>query len=204
VIGISRDTLKRLGLPAGVAFAFVAVGLGALVVTGGFADRAAGEFASARADRMAIQTRLSQVTDEEREIQARLVDYQNLRARGVLGEERRLDWVETIKQIKLERRLYDVRYSIEPRRALDYPGVKAEAGVDLLMSRVKLEASLLHEEDLFNLIDDLRQRLAPVVVVRSCSINRTERSRVVIGSGPRLRSECVIDLVTMRDTKEAR
>lgn len=204
MIDLSRETLKRLALPAGAAVVFVAIGVAALVATGRYAERAAAEFASARADRVAIQTRLLRATDEEREIQARLVDYQNLRARGVLGEERRLDWVETIKQIKLDRRIYDVRYSIEPRRTLDLPGVRPEPGIDLLMSRVRLEASLLHEGDLFDLLDDLRSRLAPVVVVRSCSMGRTERSRVETGSGARLKADCVIDLVTIRDTKEAR
>lgn len=204
MIELSRDTLRRLALPAAAAVAAVGAGVAALIAAGSYAERTERDLATARAERVAVQTRLALATDEGREIQARLVDYQNLRTRGVLGDERRLDWVETIKQIKLDRKIYDVRYSIEPRRTLDFPGVRPEPGIELLSSRLKLDASLLHEGDLFDLLDDLRARLAPVVVVRSCEMARTERSRVAAGPGARLRAECVIDLVTLRDTKEVR
>lgn len=202
MIRISKDTLRRLGLPAAAALAMLAVGVAALVATSQYADRAASEYSAARAERAAIQTRLAQATDEEREIQRRLLDYQQLRQRGVLGDERRLDWVETIRRIKAERGLYEIRYSIEPRRALDYAGLKQEPGVELLVSRVRLEAALLHEGDLITLLDDIRTRMAPVVSVRSCALTRTERSRATEGSGARLRADCAIDFVTIRDAKE--
>lgn len=202
MIRVSADTLKRLGAPAVVAVVLLAGGIAALVATGHYAQEAGREYGAARAERASVQTKLARATDEEREIQARLVDYQNLRQRGVLGDERRLDWVETVKRIKSERQIYDLRYSIEPRRPLEFPGVRQEPGVELLQSRMRLEVSLLHEDDLFNLLDDLRTRLAPVVVVRNCTLNRTERSRVEAGAGPRLRAECAIDLVTIRDTRE--
>lgn len=199
---ISKETLRRLGGPAAIAIAMLAIGVAALVATSHYADRAATEYGSARADRAAIQTRLAQATDEEREIQRRLLDYQQLRQRGVLGDERRLDWVETIRKIKAERGIYEIKYTIEPRRPVDYPGLKQEPGVELLMSRVKLEAAVLHEGDLVSLLNDIRARVAPIVVVRSCALQRTDRSRSLEGSGPRLRSECAIDFVTIRDAKE--
>ena len=44
--------------------------------------------------------------------------------RGVIGDERRLDWVDRIGEIKTARKLFDVRYSIDVQRAVDYPGAR--------------------------------------------------------------------------------
>jgi hypothetical protein len=205
VIELTRDNLRRLAVPAAIAAALAGLGIVALVLTDQFATRADKQFENARAGKAAVQSRLARTTEEEREIRARLVDYQALRSRGVLGEERRLDWVEAIKRIKAERGLYDVKYSIEPRRPVDYPGLKQVPGVDVLMSRMKLDAALLHEGDLLNLIADLRKYVAPVVVVRACSIARADggATPTTAAAGPRLRADCTIDLVTIRDAKES-
>lgn len=202
MIELTQANLRRLGVPAAIAVALVGLGLAGLAVTDTFADRAKREYEAARIERAGVQSRLSRATDDEREIRARLVDYQTLRTRGVLGDEHRLDWVEAIKVIKSERKLYDMKYSIEPRRPVDYAGLKQVAGVDLLMSRMRLDIELLHEADLFNLLADMKERLAPIVVVRSCDLNRVDGRGLAGGAGPRLRANCTLDLVTIRDGKE--
>ena len=164
MIELNQANLRRLGGPAIVALALVGLGIGALAVTDGFAQKSRREFEAARAERVVVQTRLARATDDEREIRARLVDYQTLRTRGVLGDEHRLDWVEAIKTIKNERKLYDVRYSIDPRRPVDYAGFKPVPGVDLLMSRMKLDTALLHESDLFDLLADIRAAVNAIAI----------------------------------------
>jgi hypothetical protein len=138
-------------------------------------------------------------TDEEREIREKLVDYRKLLARGVIGDERRLDWVETIGQIKNENKLAEIRYQIEPQRTLDLPGVSPSSGVEFRVSALKVEMQLLHEGDLLVFIDGLRSKLKAHVLVRSCSVQRLDRSGQDRGIAPHLRAECVIDLVTIRD-----
>lgn len=202
MIELNQANLRRLAVPGAIAIALIGLGVAALLVTDGFADQVRREFDAARTARADVQSRLARATDDEREIRARMVDYQTLRSRGVLGDEHRLDWVEAIKTIKSERKLYDIRYSIEARRPVDYAGLKQAPGVELLMSRMRLEAALLHEADLFSLLADMKARLAPLLVVRSCEMNRVEGASLAGGAGPRLRAACVLDLVTIRDSKE--
>lgn len=204
MIRFDATTLRRLAAPTAIAAVLIALGVAALAMTDRFADEARKAFEAARTERAGIQSRLSRATEDEREIRARLVDYQSLRDRGILGDERRLDWVEAIKTIKTERRLYDVKYSIEPRRPIDYPNLKQTPGVELLMSRMRIETALLHEEDLLLLLADLKARIAPLVVVRSCGLTRVAGASVAGGAGPRLRGDCLVDLVTIRDSQEAR
>lgn len=202
MIQFTQSALRRLAIPLGVAVILAGVGITALTATDRFASETRREYGAARTERAGIQSRLARATDEERDIRARLVDYQGLRTRGVLGDERRLDWVETIKAIKAERRLYDVKYTIEPRRLAEYAGFKPAPGVDVLMSRMRLQSELLHEGDLVALLGDLRQRLAPVVVVRSCNITRVAGRGLDSGAGARLTADCIVDLVTLRDAQE--
>ena len=106
--------------------------------------------------------------------------------------------------IKSERRLFNISYSIDPQRPLDYPGFGAGSGAYFMTSRAKVALQLLHEEDLLNFIDDLARRSKLHLSARSCNIQRMDRG----GSGgavlaPRLQAECTFDLITIRHTKPA-
>ncbi len=192
---------KRLVAPAVVAAFLVAVGAVAIVLSQQMLQKGRAEQTKATADREAAQNRLARTTDEEREIREKLVDYQKLRSRGLIGEERRADWVERIAEIKSARKLFDVKYTIEPQRPADYPGLAAAGDVEFLASQMKVVLALLHEEDLFRFIDDLRGALSSHVLVRSCTVSRLEVAAADRGVGPRLRADCTIDLVTIRDRK---
>lgn len=192
---------KRLIAPAVVAALLVAVGGIAIVLSQQLLQKGRAEQAKAAADRQAAQNRLARTTDEEREIREKLVDYQKLRSRGLIGEEDRADWVERIAQIKGARKLFDLKYTIEPQRPADYPGLAGAGEVEFLVSQMKVDLALLHEEDLFRFIEDLRGALSSHVVVRSCTVSRLDRAPTAKGVGPRLRGDCTIDLVTIRDRK---
>jgi hypothetical protein len=184
-----------------IAAAFVAVGAAAVSMTHQVLEGARREQKAAAAERESAQNKLARATDEEREIREKLVDYRKLRERGLIGEEQRLDWVERIGQIKAARRLFDVKYSIEPQRPADYPGIAGAGEVEFLVSPMKLDITLLHEEDLLRFIADLRTGLRSHVVVRSCTVQRLDGAATERGIAPRLRGECTIDLVTIRDRK---
>jgi hypothetical protein len=192
---------QRLAVPGIVAAALIAGGVVAVLLTQQLVRKAAGEQQAAATERQSAQDKLARATDEEREIRDRLVDYRKLLARGVIGDEQRLDWVERIGEIKTARKLFDVRYSIDAQRAVDYPGVAGGGDVEFLASSMKLDMSLLHEEDLFRFLDDLRGALSAHVVVRSCTLQRSERAASERGLAPRLQATCDIDLVTIRDRK---
>jgi hypothetical protein len=192
---------QRLAVPGIVAAALIAGGAVAVVLSQRLVQKAAGERQAATAERQSAQDKLARATDEEREIRDRLADYRKLLDRGVIGGEQRLDWVDRIAEIKARRKLFDVRYSIDAQRAVDYPGLAGGGDVELLASPMSLEMALLHEEDLFRFLDDLRGALSAHVVVRSCAIQRNERVATEPGLAPRLLATCSIDLVTIRDRK---
>ena len=190
---------QRLVGPGAIAAAFVAVGIVAVVMTHQLVQRARGDQKTVAIEREVAQNKLARATDEEREIREKLVDYRKLRERGLIGDEQRLDWVERIAQIKAARRLFDVKYSIEPQRQADYPGIAGGGEVEFMVSPMKVELTLLHEEDLLRFIGDLRAAVSSHVLVKSCTVQRLDRPARERAVMPRLRADCMIDLVTIRD-----
>lgn len=193
--------LKRLRLPIAGFVVLALAGAACTIAADRYLQETKQLQAATAAQRAEVQTRLSSANEEEREIRANLQQYQALAARGVIGDEKRLDWVDTVTAIKNERRLFNINYSVEPQRELDYPGFTPGGSVKFLASRVKMTIQLLHEDDLLNFISDLAQRSKPYVSVRSCDLQRES-----LGGGttlsPRLQANCVFDLITISHGKQ--
>src|ERR1035437_377929 len=114
----ARD-LKRLRLPVAACVALALAGVACYFAADDYLQDTKKLGASASAQRAEVQVRLARAHEEEREIKANLQQSQALAARGIIGEEKRLDWVDTITAIKNERRLFNISYNIESHRELD-------------------------------------------------------------------------------------
>jgi hypothetical protein len=200
---LEGKSARRLALPAVAAVGMLVAGVVGVVMSNMYLKQARVERQVAADARRAAQEKLSRATQEEREIRDKLVDYRRLLERGIIGDEQRLDWVDTISQIKSARRIYDIKYAISPQKTFEVPGAAAAGGdVEFRVSELKLDMQLLHEEDMLAFLDDLQRQLKTHVMVRSCAVQRLDRGGVErAGAGPRLRAECYVDLVTIRDRK---
>jgi len=151
---------------------------------------------AATAERNEFESKLKQVRDEENEIKQKSALFSELQARGVIGEEQRLEWVELLKDIRDKRRLLDLQYEISPQRPLDAnPG----SGFAFYASTMKLQLKLLHEEDLTRLLDDLRSQARALIQVRSCNVTRLPHGGAEPGSLAQLQADCQIDWVTLHE-----
>lgn len=193
--------IKKLLLPFAMAAALTAAGA-ALIW---FVDRQLADanvkFSAVKNDRVQARERLARISEEEREVKERIEVYRRLRDLRILGKERRLDWVDAIQRIRTTREMLDVRYVIEPQKLLiSIPGKPGK--VDFNVSTMKLELALLHEGDLLGFLDDLRDAGNAFVSVRRCSVTRFNAGGQPPGPAtltPRLRAECLIDLITVLD-----
>jgi len=193
---LGRSDIKKLRLPLAGFIALIVAGATCSIGADDYLQKTKALGTAASAQRAEVQAKLASANEEEREIKANLQQYQALAARGIVGEENRLDWVDTVTAIKNERRLFNISYSIEPQKELAYPGFSPGGGVKFMVSHVKMNIQLLHEEDLLNFIDDLARRGKPYLSVRSCNVGRAS-----LGGGttlaPRLQADCVFDLITI-------
>lgn len=201
----SKDDFRRIRLSLAAAVVMLAAG-GALVYASMQLNQAEKKSrTAAQAKRLDSQGRLARARDEELEIKKKIARYNELSARGIFGEERRLDWVERIRAIKNERKLFDIQYEITPQQTIDaatLPG--ASASYEFLSSTMQMRMKLLHEEDLLNFIGDLRTTAQAFIRVRRCDVERLPKATgEVRGLPPQLSADCTIEWITVRERKSA-
>lgn len=163
-------------------------------------DRIAGAraaLAAARAEREEIDGKLRRARGEENEIRQKAAVFNRLAARGMIGEEARLEWVELLNEIRDRRRLPGMHYEFAPRRALDQ-GEDQTGAFGLYASAMKLQARLMHEEDLIRLLGDLRERAPALIQVRRCGLSRLPVTEPDDAPQELLRADCLIDWITLR------
>lgn len=199
---ISKDDFRRIRLS--LALALVMIAAGGAIAFGSTrlleTERKANREALSK--RNEIQGKLSRARDEEQEIKQKIARFNALQARGIIGEEHRLDWVEQIRQIRNARKLFDIQYEIAPQRPLD--GAGAGGGYDFFVSTMRLQMPLLHEEDLLNFLSDLRNSARAYIRPRDCKVERFPKGPSERGGAmPQLKAECSIDWITIREKKGA-
>lgn len=151
-----------------------------------------------------LRTRISRAREEEADLRDRIALFNQLRARGIIGQEERLDWVEQIARIKAKRRLLDLQYELSPQHAVDDTLLSAgptAGGYEFMASTMKLKMTLLHEDDLLGFLDDLRSAVHARLLVRECTIDRSVPSQDPSGLAGQLRAACTIEWITLREKK---
>ena len=199
---IVRDDLRRLRLPFALAVTLAAAGAACLALSEYYLSNARATHDAARQSRVEAQERVSKASEEEREIHANLVYYDQMRQSGMLAEQNRLDWIDSITKIKNDRKLFEIKYAIEPQKPLDYPGI-AGGPTGFVVSKMKLEMLLLHEDDLLNFLADLQSAGKAKVAVRHCTVTRIEREAPPTATAlqPRLRAQCELDLISVKSLR---
>ena len=124
--------------------------------------------------------------------------YNDYKSSGLVGEERRLSWIESLESTNEVLRLPTLSYSLQPQEEFKRPGFKAKRGVEVMSSPMELKMGLLHEEDLFALLEGLRLSIRNLFTVDSCQIARDSSiERSLDTKRSNLNTSCTIRWVTI-------
>lgn len=179
-----------------VFLATLAVSLAAVFASSWHLRQARLEEAAALLERDGARTRLAHAESEKEEIRLYQPQFVELLRRGLVGPERRLDWVEAIRQIQEQRRLLPLTYEIEVQQPYRLETALPTGDYTLLGSRMALHMDLLHELDLLNFLADLR--LAGTFAVQDCVIRRSAGAAPVAGApAPTLNADCTLNWLTL-------
>ncbi|HSH73651.1 MAG TPA: hypothetical protein VK974_11400 [Methylophilaceae bacterium] len=124
--------------------------------------------------------------------------YQRMIKDGFIGEERRIEWVDSLRNIHQQHKLYTVNYSIgmqeeyKPAFTLNVGSFKPYRSV------MKLELAMLHEGDLLTLIDALDKTETAPFILRQCEITRLSSAKPT-NLTPNLLAACELDWLTIRE-----
>jgi len=142
-----------------------------------------------------IEQRLLQVRTEEQDLKERTALFLRLEKSGLIGDEKRLDWTEQLRDLQRQLLLPGMSYEFGPQSPLE----KLSGGSYAYHSSpLKIQFRLLHEEDLLNFIGRLQQEAKALVRVRSCSLVRETRQGANGNAPSLLNAECEMDWITLR------
>ncbi len=105
-----------------------------------------------------------------------LVDYYpqfvKLYNQGIIGREKRLNWIEALRQSAEKTRLPSLTYAIESQEEF-IPGFNINySGFTLYRSSMDLKLGLLHEGDFFTLLNHLDQTTEGLYTITECTFRR--------------------------------
>jgi hypothetical protein len=139
---------------------------------------------------------LTRSRQQQQLIATHLADYQALAARGFVGPEDRLAWIEAVQLANRDARLYGLDYQLTPRA----PSPPALAqGLPLGQTAMTLTLPLLVETDLARFLAALRARATGVYQVRGCRLSRPIQAAVNVAAPPQLQAECELVWFTVAE-----
>lgn len=137
------------------------------------------------------------VDEEERMIERHYPTFVELYENGILGQEHRLNWLETLRIAGERVKLPELVYQIDSQEPLTPEFDVATGAYQIFRTNMDLRLGLLHEYDLINLFKLMDHEAEGLYSVRSCDIRKTREEILVNKTATNLRAECKLGWYTI-------
>lgn len=131
------------------------------------------EYNRANAAFQSISSRYLAVDEEEKLIRSHLPDFVKLYNSGIIGDEQRLNWIEVLRAAGEEINLPSLNYQIESQQPYTPAFPLNQGKYRLYTSKMLLNMQLLHEGDLFRILDKLDTEAKGSYSISSCTFGQT-------------------------------
>lgn len=194
----STEDLSRIKWPLLALLVTLAAGAAAIWFSDDFLAAMRRGHVTAERQLLEARNKLQHVQKEREDIETYFGKYRDLIVQGVVGDDRRLDWIEAVEKIRERKQLFSVKYVMSPQKNY-IPGPALPTGnFDFNVSNMALQFSLLHEEQLFTFLDDLRAQVKGMPLLEHCSIERASELQE-LKYAPQLKAECSLNWLTLKD-----
>lgn len=137
---------------------------------------------------------------EKETIKEYLPQYQALINKGFVGEERRIEWVEALREQHKNNKLFGIKYSISQQQEYKPSFAPSAGGFMLHRSIMKLDLDMLHEGDILKLTESLSAENTAPFMLRDCEITRLNAGGALSNQlTANLHAQCELDWLTMRE-----
>jgi hypothetical protein len=147
--------------------------------------------ASALKDKNAAQqqlndarSKLNAARDDQSNMAEYTKEYSLIQRRGLIGDEQRLSLIEGLDTLRKRNKVLDFKYAITPQQPYKPAPALDGGNFDLKISNMTLQFELLHEEQLINFFDSMRQDINGWFILDHCTLERTT------GSTAQLKADC--------------
>lgn len=167
-----------------------------------FSEQKALDYDRQKARFGSIRSRYRTIDEQRRIIETWLPAFSALQAAGVVGEERRLAWIEVLREVAARTKLPSLRYLMERRTAYETAPSPDMTVYHPFSTVVRLEAGLLHEGDFKRLIHGIESRGAGLHRFDRCHIRRAGPHFVMRPGAVNLVAECDLRWITFTRIEE--
>jgi hypothetical protein len=131
--------------------------------------------------------------------------YLDLVRKGVVGNEDRLSWFETIQYVSESRGMPSVKYSVISQKKVESPKIREMyTGLDLYRSIMTLDISMGHEGDLFALVTGLQDKAKGLFAIDKCDVERLgpEKADAMVISLDQMKASCELSWYTIKSAEQ--
>ncbi|MBK8015885.1 MAG: hypothetical protein IPK20_03625 [Betaproteobacteria bacterium] len=200
---MNRANFAPLALPLVLLLIVLASAVAAVVYVEGLVESAESRLTAQTRQLSTARQRHANAGLEKDILQRFRETYDALETIGFVGAEQRINWVDGLRTINREAKLYGVEYQIGQQEP--YAGASTLGVADLPMrqSIMRVRLPLLHEGDLMDFFRMLAARRSGVFTMNACEIDRIGQG-VSDGSQPTLNAECELTWITVPEEEAER
>lgn len=197
---MTRDDIRALRIPLIVLGVTLIAAVILILVSGGILEGAERNLSQREKQLRDARMRIQNAGEEQEMISRYLGGYQQLARAGFVGDEQRINWLDSLRMANEEARIFGVEYDIGTQKPYLF-AAEFDTGQLLLQESVmQLKLRILHEEDLPRFFAALARYGGGYFTVDQCSMRRlaSDTTRTLNASEPHLSAECEVRWLTIR------
>lgn len=201
---ISREDLEALRTPLIVLGATLLLAAGIVLYSGSVLDDARRLLTQRDTQLREARARIQNAGEEKEMIGRYLGGYQSLARAGFVGDEQRINWLDSLRLANQEARIFGVEYDIGAQRPYAYASEFSAGQLLLQESVMHIKFQLLHEEDLPRFFEALGRYGSGFFTIDQCTMRRLKSGETDknVQFQPNLAAECDVRWLTVKPGSE--
>jgi hypothetical protein len=139
-----------------------------------------------------------QRSGDERELIVRFMGpYEELRKRGLIGPEQRINWLDALRASNQQAQLFGTEYQIGTQQPYPFAQDFNAPKLGMYQSVMKLTMRLAHEGELMRFVRSLESQNVGMFEVNQCILERAAVTSATVRVQPNLVAECELAWITI-------
>ena len=146
------------------------------------------------------RNRLTMARQDQENLSDFSKEYDTLEKNKIIGDDHRLDWMEGLEKLRNQNRVIDFRYNISPQKIYAPQPAIDSGNYDIHYSEMKLQFDLLHEGQLLNFFDALRNQIKGQYQLEGCTLQHIDTPKnEATPNATHIKAECNGGWITLKN-----
>jgi hypothetical protein len=168
-----------------------------LYSSGKFSDKSKNDLLASQKASADARSHLTSAHEDKENMAIYADEYGKLMGRNIIGDDQRLDWIESLETLRKQNLVLKFAYSIGPQKNYSPQPSFPSGNFDIHYSEMKLSFELLHEGQLLTFLNALSTQKNGWYQLDSCVVKRNEIPDQVTQA--LLKAECTGGWITLKN-----